>query len=109
MRRYVVENDGDHWFVTGMETGYETLTYLFTMQPREFEEFYPVCEWLQTSPDSRFTGGDVISLPTEHGRTTLARGRLITFDGTVREEREVTPEEGLTIAKEKFGLSLDQG
>ncbi len=108
MRRYVVENDGDHWFVTCMEAGYDTLTYTFVMQPREFDEFAPVCHWLQTSPDSRFTQGDVISIATETGRTTLARGRLITFDGTTREEREVSPDESARITREVFFLELPQ-
>ncbi len=106
-RCYVVENDGDHWFVTCMETGYDTMTYTFVMQPREFEEFHPVCDWLQTSPDSRFTQGDVISLATPAGRTTLARGRLITFDGVRREEKEVpSAEEQLAIISEQFGMNL---
>lgn len=104
MRRYVVENDGDHWFVTCMEAGYDTLTYTFVMQPREFDEFNPVCHWLQTSPDSRFTQGDVISLADENGRTTLAGGRLITFDGQTREERLVTPDETADIARNRFGF-----
>jgi N-hydroxyarylamine O-acetyltransferase len=107
IRKYVVENDGDHWFVTCMEAGYDTLTYTFTMQPREFEEFRPVCDWLQTSPDSRFTTGDVISLPTPTGRTTLAGGRLISFDGVTREEREVTPAEAARIARDHFGIEVD--
>lgn len=105
-RRYVVENDGDHWLVTCMEEGYDTMTYLFTMQPREFHEFEEVCHWLQTSPDSRFTQGDVISLATEAGRTTLARNRLITYDGKVREERGVKPEETAQVAAERFGIQL---
>ncbi len=105
MRQYVVENDGDHWFVTCMEDGYDVMTYTFTMQPREFDEFHPVCEWLQTSPDSRFTTGDVISLATENGRTTLAHGRLITFNGEAREERDVTPGEAATIIRDHFGFA----
>lgn len=106
MRRYVVENDGDHWFVTCMEDGYDTLTYTFVMQPRNFDEFYPVCDWLQTSHDSRFTQGDVISLATETGRATLARGRYITFDGKAREEREVTDGEAAEITQARFGIDL---
>jgi N-hydroxyarylamine O-acetyltransferase len=105
MRRYVVENDGDHWFVTCIETGYDTLSYTFVMQPREFEEFNPVCDWLQTSPESRFTQGDVISLATQIGRTTLARGRLITFDGTTHEEKDVSTEEQQAIVREQFGMN----
>jgi N-hydroxyarylamine O-acetyltransferase len=104
MRKYVVANDGDHWFVTCREEGYDDAAYTFTLQPRKFEEFGEVSNWLQTSPDSRFTQGDVISLPTETGRTTLARGTLITYDGSTREEREVTPSEAATILRERFGF-----
>jgi N-hydroxyarylamine O-acetyltransferase len=107
IRRYVVENDGDHWFVTCMEDGYDTLTYTFVMQPREFSEFDGVCDWLQTSPQSRFTQGDVVSLASESGRTTLARGRLIEFDGTTRTETEVASAvEEEHIMRERFGITL---
>jgi len=106
MRRYVVENDGDHWFVTCTETGYDALTYTFVLQPREFEEFHDVCHWLQTSSDSRFTQGDVISLATQTGRATLARGRFITFDGVTREERGVPLEEQQAIIRERFGMEI---
>lgn len=107
MRRYVVANDGDHWFVTCMEEGYDTMTYLFTMQPREFEEFHTVCDWLQTSPDSRFTQGDVISLATPTGRHTLARGKLIVFEDGTREERDVPVlDEQVAIIRDQFGIEL---
>lgn len=106
-RRYVVENDGDHWFVTCAETGYDSMTYTFVRRPREFDEFHEVCDWLQTSPNSRFTQGDIISLATPVGRTTLARGRYITFDGTTRKEREVTSiDEQRTIIREQFGIRI---
>jgi N-hydroxyarylamine O-acetyltransferase len=104
MRRYVVENDGDHWFVTCAEDGYDTLTYAFTRQPREFAEFHAVCEWLQTSPESRFTGGDVISLATPTGRNTLAAGRLITFDSGTRDEHTVSPAQAAEIIRDRFGI-----
>ncbi|HXK34280.1 MAG TPA: arylamine N-acetyltransferase [Dehalococcoidia bacterium] len=106
LRRYVVENDGDHWFVTCAETGYASMTYLFIMQPREFDEFHEVCRWLQTSPESRFTQGDVISLATADGRNTLAGRRLITFDGKRREERELSEAEAAAVCRERFGFDL---
>jgi N-hydroxyarylamine O-acetyltransferase len=105
-RRYVVENDGDHWFVTCAERGHDSMTYTFVLDPREFDEFHEVCDWLQTSPESRFTGGDVISLATPVGRTTLAGGRYITFDGETRREREVSVDEQRTIIREQFGMNL---
>jgi N-hydroxyarylamine O-acetyltransferase len=107
LRSYVVANDSDHWFVTCSEGGSPTMSYLFTMQPRAFEEFESVCDWLQTSPDSRFTQGDIVSLATPTGRYTLAdRTFIITSDGN-REEREVTSaDERSRILRERFGIDL---
>jgi N-hydroxyarylamine O-acetyltransferase len=106
-RRYVVSNDGDHWFVTCSESGSPTMSYLFTIQPRAFEEFEGVCDWLQTSPDSRFTQGDIVSLATPSGRYTLAdRMLIITSDGN-REEHQVTSaDERSRILRERFGIDL---
>jgi N-hydroxyarylamine O-acetyltransferase len=105
-RTYIVQNDGDHWFVTCSEPGNPPGMYMFTMQPREFEEFHTVCDWLQTSPDSRFTHGSIVSLARPNGRTTLASGRLITVDEGIREERDVTAEEELAILREQFRMSV---
>src|SRR6185437_16808574 len=100
-------NDGDHWFMTGTEPGNPPVAYTFTLEPREFSQFEPVNEWLQTSPDSRFTLGEVVSLGTEHGRMTLAPGRLIVTEGEAREEREIgSPEERATILRERFGIAV---
>jgi N-hydroxyarylamine O-acetyltransferase len=119
-RRYVVANDGDHWFVTCSEPGGPTIrgrasdsvmaatrSYLFTMQPRAFEEFQSACDWLQTSPDSRFTQGDVVSLATPSGRLTLAERRFIVIQDENREEHEVASgDEESRILRDRFGIKL---
>jgi N-hydroxyarylamine O-acetyltransferase len=108
-RRYVVANDGDHYFVTCDEAGNPPpMTYAFTLQPREFSEFNQVCGWLQTSPDSRFTKGDVVSLATPEGRITLADTTLITTSEGTREERQLkSDDERARVLGEYFGLHLD--
>jgi N-hydroxyarylamine O-acetyltransferase len=105
-RSYVVANDGDHWLVTCTEPWQAegASTYLFTLQPRTYEGFEPVCHWLQTSPDSHFTAGDVVSLPLEEGRLTYAGGRLITTTDAGREETEVTPDALAGVLRAKFGI-----
>jgi len=111
-RRSVVANDGDHWFVTCGEPGSgaglnPNAAYLFTRKPRGFDEFREVCNWLQTSPASRFTQRGIVTLPTPTGRTTLAGGRLITIEHGKREEREVaSPEEERQILRERFRIVL---
>ncbi|MGH7270622.1 MAG: arylamine N-acetyltransferase family protein [Polyangiaceae bacterium] len=107
-RGYVVANDGDHWLVTCTEAGSPPMTYLFTMQPRELSEFRPVCGWLQTSPDSRFTQGDIVSLATAGGRVTLANKRLIVTSSDSREERPVESDEDRRgLLREHFGITLE--
>jgi len=106
-RSYVVANDGDHWFMTGTEPGNPPVAYTFTLEPREFSEFEQVNDWLQTSPDSRFTLGEVVSLGTEHGRLTLAPGRLIVTNGAEREEREIgSPAERAAVLQEHFRIEV---
>lgn len=105
-RRYNVANDGDVWFVTGSEDDNPTGMYFFRMIPRQFDEFLPVCDWLQTSPDSRFTHGSIVSLARPAGRSTLAGGRLINVEGGRRDERQVSAIEEPTILLEQFGVSL---
>ena len=108
-RRYVVASDGDHYFVTTDEAGNPPpMTYTFTLQPRAFTEFNEVWGWLQTSPESRFTKGDVVSLATAEGRITFADGTLITTLEAGRDKREVkSDDESAHILGERFGLRLD--
>ena len=105
-RRYNVGNDGDHWFVTATEPGTPPGTYLFTMQPRDFSEFDDSCRWLQTSPDSRFTHGDIVSMCSETGRLTLAEGNLITITGEQRAERAISLADQPGVLRERFGIEL---
>ncbi|MGE0598951.1 MAG: arylamine N-acetyltransferase [Dehalococcoidia bacterium] len=104
-RSHAVASDGDHWLVTVGEPGGDSGTYLFKLQPREFDEFSEVCTWLQTSPDSRFTQGPIVSLATPTGRRTLAGGRLIVTENGSREESELTTESAKeTVLREQFGI-----
>jgi N-hydroxyarylamine O-acetyltransferase len=106
-RGYVVANDGDHWFVTCTEPTSPTMTYVFAMTPREFDEFGPVCDWLQTSPQSRFTQGDIVSLATPSGRLTFSERRLIIAENGTREERLIeSPADEAAALKQYFGITL---
>ncbi len=105
-RRYNVDSDGDHWFVTCTEEANPPGMYTFTMQPRAFDEFYDVCGWLQASPHSRFTHGSIVSLPRPNGRATLAGGRLIIMREGERTEREVSRDEEPAILEREFGITL---
>jgi N-hydroxyarylamine O-acetyltransferase len=106
-RGYVVANDGDHWLVTCTEPASPPMSYLFAMQPRDFDEFRPVCDWLQTSPESRFTQGDIVSLATPTGRLTLSNKRLIVADEGQREERDIETEtDQRDVLRSRFGIEI---
>lgn len=66
--------------------------YLFTLEPRTYEQFFPMCEYHQTSPNSMFTRKRVCTLATPTGRVTLDSGRFITTTNGVRQEQPVTDE-----------------
>ena len=61
--------------------------FRFSLKPREFPEYVPMCEYHQTSPESTFTQKRVCSLLTESGRITLSDWKLITTRDNKREER----------------------
>jgi len=52
--------------------------YFFDLQPHVFpEEYESACLYHQTSPESSFTRGSIISRATPNGRVSLEDGRLI--------------------------------
>lgn len=109
-RSYRIANDGDHWLVTSL--GNTTRSganqqYLTTLKPREYEDFTGVCHWLQTSPDSLFTTGDLVTLATEEGRATYSEGRLIVTGPEGRVETEVPAHDVAGVLREYFGIEFE--
>ena len=82
--------------------------YFFDLQPRSFPADYEsACLYHQTSPQSSFTRGSIISMATPEGRVSLEDGRIII---TMNGQREETPiandEEYHALLKEHFGVVL---
>jgi N-hydroxyarylamine O-acetyltransferase len=84
--------------------------YRFTLQPRRPEEFFAMCRWHQTSPQSPFTRRRLCSVAVAGGRVTFSEGRLIETRGA---ERKTTPVEGLEaeaeVLRARFGIHLPPG
>ena len=77
--------------------------YLFTLVPRELQEFAPMCDYQQYSPQSPFTKKKVITLAREDGRITLTAEKLIvTKKNGVREETAI--EHWETALEKTFGV-----
>jgi N-hydroxyarylamine O-acetyltransferase len=82
--------------------------YFFDLQPRSFPTDYePACSYHQTSPESSFTRGSIISKATPDGRVSLENKHLIL---TKNGQRSVRPLQGeaeyRSLLKEYFDVAL---
>ncbi len=82
--------------------------YFFDLQARKFpEEYESGCLYHQTSPQSSFTRGSIISRATPEGRVSLQDSRLIRTREGRRSERPIENEqEYRALLKQYFDLTL---
>ena len=82
--------------------------YFFDLQAHKFPEEYEVgCLYHQTSPQSSFTRGSIISRATPEGRVSLEDGRLILTKNGQRTERKIEKKEEYDrLLKEHFDVTL---
>ncbi|NXF78837.1 ARY2 protein, partial [Sclerurus mexicanus] len=88
--------------------------YLFTLQPRDIEEFRGCNAQLQTAPDSLFVTKSICSLQTADGIRALVGWKLTEMKYNYRdnmdlvEVRMLADEEMEKTLKEKFSITLDK-
>jgi N-hydroxyarylamine O-acetyltransferase len=82
--------------------------YFFDLQPRIFpDEYNAACMYHQTSPESSFTRGSIITRATHTGRISLEDGRLIiTADGNRTEKYLKSAKEYHKFLKKYFNVAL---
>ena len=82
--------------------------YFFDPQSHKFpEEYESACLYHQTSPDSSFTRGSIISRATPEGRVSLEDGRLIlTVKGQRTNRLLESNDEYRALLKEHFDIIL---
>ena len=81
--------------------------YKFTLKRRRLSEYFPRCEWQQTSPDSHFTKNRLCSRLTPNGRITLTdKEFIITRNGRKIERSVKSPGEFATLLGRHFGIDL---
>ncbi len=81
--------------------------YKFTLRPRRLADFVPRCRWQETSPDSHFRKGRLITRLIPKGRVTLTDKKLIVTRGRRRIERAVRSQKEFDRQLERwFGLDL---
>ena len=80
-------SEGDGWHYRERARGGEWRTqFVFTTTPHPLADFEPRNLWQQTSPESHFTRGPVVSRLTPTGRVTLSGRRLVTTTHGRRDE-----------------------
>ncbi|NXG34239.1 ARY2 protein, partial [Dromaius novaehollandiae] len=88
--------------------------YLFTLQPRDIEEFRPRNEHLQTAPGSLFVTKSICSLQTTDGIRALVGWKLTEIKYNYKDNmdlveiRILADEEIEKTLKEKFNITLDK-
>jgi len=82
--------------------------YFFDLQPHNFPaEYESACLYHQTSPESSFTRGSIISKATPNGRVSLEDKWLIVTTNGKREKVPIANhEEYQALLKEHFGVVL---
>ncbi|HEX2996276.1 MAG TPA: arylamine N-acetyltransferase [Anaerolineales bacterium] len=85
--------------------------YFFDLIPRDFPADYETaCLYHQTSPQSSFTRGSIISKATPEGRVSLEDGWLIVTRNGQRMERAVeSKDEHRALLKQHFAVTLPDG
>jgi N-hydroxyarylamine O-acetyltransferase len=85
--------------------------YFFDLQSRTFPTDYePACAYHQTSPESSFTRGSIISRATPDGRVSLEDGRLILTKNGQRATRQVeNKDEYRVLLHNYFDVTLERG
>ncbi|HEX2834037.1 MAG TPA: arylamine N-acetyltransferase [Thermoanaerobaculia bacterium] len=101
---YRIERDGDDWRYLSKRGEAWALEYLFSLEPHALDEFAPMCDFQQSSPDSAFTKKRICSLATENGRVSLTDSKLIITHGEVKEEIPVPAAEWARVLEETFGI-----
>lgn len=108
-RRYKIEVSGDYSILMQRENeGEWKAQYRFALQPHEYADYFEMCRYHQTSPQSHFTQQRICSRLTEDGRVTLSDMRFITTskNGERRERTLTSQKEYEAILREHFGIVM---
>ena len=99
--------EGDNWHYRERAEGGEWRTqFVFTTTPHPLADFEPRNVWQQTSPQSHFTRGPVVSRLTPTGRVTLRGTRLITTTHGRRDEVVLDDADVPGVLARHFGIVI---
>ena len=105
--RWRLTVDGPQWVLSRAGSADEPVPkYRFTLTPHTYADYEAMCQFHQTSPESHFTRQRICTVATSEGRVTLAGMRLLTTQGSLKEERAVDVDEHATLLRDLFGIAL---
>jgi len=91
---FIIEkSDGEYLLVSKIVDEQKIPSYLFTLLPRNVNEFLPMLHFQQTSPESYFIKKRLCTLPTENGRITISDNTIKFKSGEVVREEFLESEE----------------
>jgi N-hydroxyarylamine O-acetyltransferase len=108
-RAYRIVSDGEYRVLSRRDAEDWTPQYRFSLRPYNYEDYFEMCRYHQTSPQSHFTRGRICSRATAAGgRISLSEWRLITTSGDGgRTERTLhSDDEYAAVLREDFGIEM---
>lgn len=78
--------------------------YVFTDTPRDLSYFRAANDYLQTAPESPFTGNTHVSIATEQGHASLSGHSLLTVENETRTEQQLDDNEWYDHLSATFGI-----
>lgn len=94
--------DPDRYLIKKETDGHEVPQYHFSLSAQKPEDFFEMCAWHQTSPESHFTQKRLCTLPTSAGRITLRDTTLTIREGERYEEVAVKNEEDFRLLLQTY-------
>ncbi len=80
--------------------------YVFTPMPRPLSYFGPANEYLQSAPESPFTGAPIVARSTPGGYVKLSADALLVRRPNERDERSVSAAAWPDVLEREFGLRM---
>lgn len=81
--------------------------YLFSDVPRELRYFEATCDYLQTAPESPFTGDPSVSIATDEGHLKLSPDSLLRVVDGEESEESVAQDDWHDTLEREFGLRYE--
>lgn len=103
---YRVEQlDGITYDLQKQEKTWKT-KYRFTTDEKKLEQFGPMCQFNQTSPNSPFTKTNLTTIATKTGRITLSGTTLVMTNDQRKQKMEVQSNEIPALLEKYFQIKL---